>query len=72
MNAKTAKRLRRELRLIIDSDPVTTEAMGRDLAERVGLPRMARTFRREMAARSRRAGVTVALVDPPLPANAPM
>jgi hypothetical protein len=68
VNAKAAKRLRRDLRTIIDGDPVTTEAMGRDLADRIGLPRLARTFRREMAARSRRAGAVVVLEDPPLPA----
>ena len=54
MNAKAAKRMRRELRAVIAGDPVETDAMGRALVARVGLTKLAREFRRDQARQERR------------------
>lgn len=54
MNGKAAKRVRRELREVMDGDPVETEVMGKALADRVGLKKLAREFGREYRRRERR------------------
>lgn len=54
MNGKQAKRLRRELAAAVLVDFGGDAEPGAELVERVGIPKLAREYRRQMAREERR------------------